>query len=93
MLRRSFISCLAIGLTLCTLNLTLGQKNFIKQDEVNNAALIYWQSFALLPNLDEQQTKLLMSCSSMYGPTIHLARESKEKNCLAFSKNATRVSG
>lgn len=58
-LRRLIVPALAIGLTLCSFSLAPGQRNFIKPDEVNNAALIYWQSFALLPNLDEEQTSFI----------------------------------
>lgn len=59
MCRNWMIPVLAMGILACSLGPAVGQTHFIKPDEVNNAALIYWQSFALLPSLDEDQTKLI----------------------------------
>ena len=53
------VPMLAVVIATCSLNPAVGQRSFIKPDEVNNAALIYWQSFALLPELDEEQMKKL----------------------------------
>lgn len=59
MRNQSLVPILAVVIATCSFHQAIGQKSFIELDEVDNAATIYWQSFALLPELDESQLKMV----------------------------------
>ncbi len=86
MLRRS-IHLLIATLLFCgsVTGRLCGEEPFTAPTKVNNAALLYWQAFALLPELSEKDTKLLNNLEKGSGQVVDA------RSLLKGSKTAMRL--
>jgi hypothetical protein len=62
-MRHQNLAALLLALSLFLPTVAMGQSAEAKADLGANAALKYWTAFALLPNLDKDQEKLLENCT------------------------------